>query len=546
MESVMQQIEMVFKDTSYMILFPIALVVGFIIAKGNRKSVVVPAIIITIAVINPWFYKVWDKTIGGNFYWRGLWIVPIILVCAMVPSVVVDHIKRDVMKTIVLGISLLVFSVCGVFIYDNHTFAGDTNADKLPDDVVEVAEYLLSVDKDPYIVADANISTYIRQYSGQIKAMYTRDVVFGEPTALARRVYAELSNDEGNLDLIAQEMLNNDYEYLITRNEDDSRNQKLESAGFKLIHQANEYGVYEVAGKRTEARTYNERHQVTSITMLDDDGNPCNNEQGYATIEYGYDSLGRQNYEFHKDQDGNGIEDESGKAGVLREYNTESKIIKETYLASSGMPIASGYAVHKFNYNIKNQLVIEAYYDIHGVPADGGSGYARIEYTYSSDGKLAYKRYYDVDGNLIDRGSGYLHDYLQSLKGRDAVIFISIRDDGTSSLTETIQEDLNELGIQTRLIGQYAQSFYAIITPEEVVENIGSEALSFSGTYEGVQYTIESAGFSSGNYSSIVIDGIEYSKNARGMNIVLVDLKSKTIIDNFAIDTHMLDMGVTR
>ncbi len=47
-----------------------------------------------------------------------------------------------------------------------------------------------------------------------------------------------------------------------------------------------------------------------------------------------------------------------------------------------------------------------------------------------------------------------------------------------------------------------------------------------------------SAGLEVGNYSSIVIDGIEYSMNERGINVVLYDTNEKKVIDSLNFDIY--------
>ena len=90
-------------------------------------------------------------------------------------------------------------------------------------------------------------------------------------------------------------------------------------------------------------------------------------------------------------------------------------------------------------------------------------------------------------------------------------------------------------------------SFYAVISPGSVVEEIGSQTvLSHEGMVGDVPYTISSAGYQVGNTSSIVIDGVEYSKNRRGLNIVVYDNSLKQVTDAVCFDTYLQEMTVTR
>lgn len=51
-------------------------------------------------------------------------------------------------------------------------------------------------------------------------------------------------------------------------------------------------------------------------------------------------------------------------------------------------------------------------------------------------------------------------------------------------------------------------------------------------------YEISSAGYENGNTCSIRIDGTEYAKNMRGINIVVYNHVTKTVVDSVCFDTH--------
>ena len=57
---------------------------------------------------------------------------------------------------------------------------------------------------------------------------------------------------------------------------------------------------------------------------------------------------------------------------------------------------------------------------------------------------------------------------------------------------------------------------------------------------------IVSAGALAGNNSSILIDGVEYSKNLRGLNIVVFSNDKESVIDSFNVDTFKENMPVYR
>ncbi len=785
-------------------LFCLSLVGLFVLMKGRKKDYVVPCVLIAVVVFNPFFYQIWNH-INNYAYWRTIWMVPIIPVCAAMPAVLVENGKKSWVKGgIAVGFAAVVL-LSGSYIYShpNTTFSRAANAEKLPDSVIKVADALLDLDDTPYVIADDGICIFLRQYSGKIQTMYARDVYYGIPSNLAKMVFKQLTEPDGNLQKVSQIMLNYDYEYLVASDPDDDRKASLKEAGFVLIEQIDDYGIYRVTGIPTEVRTYNDRHQVTALTYVDKDGNPINGSNGYATEKYTYDQKGWITKELFFDEAGNPAIDSDGKAGFERSYGRKGQIIQEVWLGTDEKPVeAGGYAMRKCTYNSDLKLETEAYYDASEVPmnrtdthyaerkllydekgnlageryfgldgqpvtassgyagydkvfdennrliretylgidnnpvavedgyctlvreydendnitaeyyldekgqrtlctkgyafvgkeynedgkvlhewyedpqgngillSDGyagiakeyddsgneteirylgingeeiagpkgyskvirvydtndrlvsesyfndgkpvavkegyakfvrfydqtgnlieerffddedqavltaegfasvrhhydkdgrkqkdlffdtegkpaliGSGYSQCQYTYKENGELSLVYYYDQEGNQIEAGSGYLHEYFQSLLGKDVFIIMAAKDEASKNMTGTLVEDMKQLGIQTDLRGQFHKSFYAVVTQDNVVEELSDDKLVRDGMIGDMPYAVESAGYLVGNSCSIMIDGEEYAKKARGLNIVVFDNKKKMVTDTVAFDIYAQDIKVTR
>lgn len=454
MEAFVNEVLMAYGDWRFLILTTVLLVVGLVFLKGYKKRFIIPALILTVVILNPLFYNLWYK-FNDRSYWRMMWMVPIIPICVIVPAFFIEKCKKDIVKVGVLFLTTAVMILCGSFIYDGsrEVFAAANNPEKLPDDVVAVGEALLAIDDEPYVATDPSLSVYLRQYSGRIKSVYGRDFKWqnSDPN-LADRVYTNLSSPEGNYKIIAQDMLNNDYKYLVASNREERRRQKIDNAGFKFLEQVGEYGIYQVTGKKTEIRTYNDLHQVTSVTYVDDDGNPCTIDDGYSKVQY-------------------------------------------IYLDKNKEP-------------------------------------------------LAY--FYDQSENQIIMGSGVFHDFLNGVMNEEIVLFIAVKDEASRGMNEIIINDLHSLGVKTDLRGKYRQSYYAIISKDSVIERLSDDKISYHGKIGNTDYEIASAGKTVGDYSSIRINGIEYSKNGRGMNIVVFNTEDGAVIDAFSIDTFLWLMQIDR
>ena len=479
-----------FNGNHYNYLFVICLLLGLVLLKGKRKILLIPAVLITASIVNPLTYNIWYR-FNTRAYWRLIWTIPVIVVCAVIPSFVVEKARKTWIKLGTIVIGVVVFAICGsmIYAYEGSSFKEAYNSDKLPKDAVEVAEALLEIDDEPYVVADYMLSVYLRQYSGKIRSIYGRDVAWGvADTDIGRKANENLY---GDITSLAQIMLDYDYEYLVTTDKGDRENE-LTEAGFKKIRRLTNYGIYRINGSRTEIRTYDDLHRVKSITTVDEAENPVD-INGYATVEYAYDSRGHIVDECYYDENGN-----------------------------------------------------RSYYDVDDKPANLFEGYASVEYSYSLWGKLIFDHYYDINGEDAEQGKYYLHQYLNDLTGKDCVIFIVVNDDAAGSWNSILSEDLHRLGTKVDLAGKYQESYYAVITPQAVIEDISdSKRVGYSGEIEGIPYSVSSYGYGSGvGYCSIVINGAEYSQNKRGLNIVVFE--DGKVIDSVCFDTCGAETKVYR
>lgn len=142
------------------------------------------------------------------------------------------------------------------------------------------------------------------------------------------------------------------------------------------------------------------------------------------------------------------------------------------------------------------------------------------------------------------------NNYLDKLiENKDQyTVFISASDDASSGLTDQSVKKLQELGIQTDLSDQFRKSFYVVIdSGNNVAEKASSDKIKVKETLkDGTKYKLISSGFDSGSFSSIKINKKEYSKNKRGLNIVVYDNKFHTVIDSVNFDTYNPEIPAER
>lgn len=150
------------------------------------------------------------------------------------------------------------------------------------------------------------------------------------------------------------------------------------------------------------------------------------------------------------------------------------------------------------------------------------------------------------EGNDCFRTKDYqyisLQEYLQTLNKEQSIIFISVKDEASRAFTKDMAESFKNVGLKEDLTDQFRYSYGAVIDGNTIVyEQLGEEQIETSGECDGVKYSLISAGLRSGNQSSILLNGQEYSQNMRGINIVVYDKGKQEVIDSVCFDTWQLE-----
>lgn len=140
-------------------------------------------------------------------------------------------------------------------------------------------------------------------------------------------------------------------------------------------------------------------------------------------------------------------------------------------------------------------------------------------------------------------------EYLKAVDDQNYSVFVSVYGDAVTGLTDELKEALKELGVKTDWSDKYRWSFYAVILPgEDVIEEASEDILTITGGFRDNRsiYTITSKGYYAGDLATITIDGIEYSKNGRGFNIVVYDNTIMDVIDSVRFDTGSTNVTAIR
>ncbi|MDO6759752.1 SGNH/GDSL hydrolase family protein [Tamlana sp. 2_MG-2023] len=153
------------------------------------------------------------------------------------------------------------------------------------------------------------------------------------------------------------------------------------------------------------------------------------------------------------------------------------------------------------------------------------------KYKKSENAKLALSKI---------KKSKTLPEYFSYAKALDFLVLVSVFDDGSGQY-RNYHKPLTEFGLNSDLNKKFRWSYLGVKNNKsgyvkEVVDSVAIDTTFRIGKLDISMLSV--GGNKAGSRSSIKINGKEYSKNKRGHNFVIVDIKDETVFDTFNVDTH--------
>lgn len=154
---------------------------------------------------------------------------------------------------------------------------------------------------------------------------------------------------------------------------------------------------------------------------------------------------------------------------------------------------------------------------------------------------VQYNKKCKVKKQAVDlKSEGYdnIIDFLKEYFDREnTLIFLSAKDEASTGIRKSARKKLRSMDLSELSELEYMDSYIGIVIDGEVVyekRDHGNQPI----TQKGVGYVLTSAGMESGNLSSIMINGQEYSPAGRGINIVVYDTEAERVICSVNFDTY--------
>ncbi len=154
----------------------------------------------------------------------------------------------------------------------------------------------------------------------------------------------------------------------------------------------------------------------------------------------------------------------------------------------------------------------------------------------------------DIKLNALMNGVMYckennFRNYLQmiDINKKELLVLIAVKDTPGFQFSNEMYDDMKKIGANISLVGKHWKSYVCVIDSGKLVYEAISqkeERVAYTGKIDGKEYKIVSRSFRKGNIAAIQIEGVDYSENKRGVNIVLVDKNINDVVDIVAFDTH--------
>lgn len=187
------------------------------------------------------------------------------------------------------------------------------------------------------------------------------------------------------------------------------------------IDYVNDEGKLTYAANKHYATIIKTRKEKSVLEeFYDEEGNPAKQEYDYYKVLKEYNDEGLEYRITYLDIDGKKMMLRTGYCIIVRSFNQNKQIIKESYYDTSEKPVMTnsfGYGCYR-EYDDEGNNNVITYFDENGMPMVCGQGFATVRRTFYTSGvnkgKAQYTFYYDKDNQPIQLGIGQygvLRDY---------------------------------------------------------------------------------------------------------------------------------------
>lgn len=182
----MKAIEMLIKTndlfwnhTVFFVLYLISILALYIIKDKNSKVLVwYPLLVMGLIIYNPFIYYILKLFFTDSTeYVRLFYILPINFTLAYMACIVLDMVDTKLRRLLMISLLLIIIIVSGKTFYFDNTFVPRENWYKLPQEILDIHNYISGVNEPIVMLIPDDLRSYMRQYDAGVR--YTD---MGSPT----------------------------------------------------------------------------------------------------------------------------------------------------------------------------------------------------------------------------------------------------------------------------------------------------------------------------------------------------------------------------
>ena len=211
--------------------------------KGVRRMLTTYPILMIILFFLPVFpYVVCNIAGEAETFYRFLWLIPRTVVSAYATIQFIDKVKYVWIKVVLGAIAMACVCVGGNPGYRGQVMIPAENIYQIPQDVVDMCDYMVIPGRDVMAVVPHELVPYIRQYTAYVIMPYGYETMV-DRWGFTNELAEEMIKDVSSAERLAAVSRGNSCQYIVL-NKEHLMDGDLEDYDFKLVHQTAKYNVY--------------------------------------------------------------------------------------------------------------------------------------------------------------------------------------------------------------------------------------------------------------------------------------------------------------
>lgn len=210
--------------------------------KKNTYFVVWYMVICAVMIFNPLVALILSKLGMDGVYWRSFWLFPIGCVIAYMFTNVISSINKKIVRLVLVCLSAFTIMKCGSMIYNSSNFSVANNAYKIPDDVIEVSDY---IENGNTVLAPLDLLCWLRTYNADIYLPIGRQEIYFSEYSERHQVVDILANSEIlDVEYVAEFAISIGCKYVVFKKEKQIEG-SWEDFGYYLVGETTSYFIYQ-------------------------------------------------------------------------------------------------------------------------------------------------------------------------------------------------------------------------------------------------------------------------------------------------------------